>query len=334
MSFGGPGENLARVRGVQEGMRKSACRRWATWVVVAALAAATAIRSPGREDSAVPAGAPAAARSASHKAGPAAYPPAELVGDCRKAADDLRKRLDDKFAILVRPPFVIAGNTSAEDLEHMARWSVLRPAEAMWAGYFEKRPDKVITVLLFKGDKAYRSWAGSLFGDKDLPHFGYYRPRERALVMNIDTGTGTLVHELTHALIVYDFPEVPTWFNEGLASLHEQCTVGEREITGLPNWRLPALQEAIAKGTLRPLRELVTRRDFYGAGQGLNYAQARYFCLYAQRAGKLTELYRKLRSAGQAEGADVKAIEAVMGKPIQAVEKEMIELVKGLRFGR
>jgi len=300
-------------------------------VAAAVLAGAIGAGLAARESGSQPAATPPPRASASEAA---TYPPSELVRSCESAGQALRKRLDDDFAILVRPPFVIAGNTTAGELEQMARWSVLRPAGAMWTSYFDKRPDKVITVLLFKGDKAYRWWAGTLFGDKDLPHFGYYRNVDRTLVMNIDTGTGTLVHELTHALIVYDYPDVPTWFNEGLASLHEQCTVGEREITGLPNWRLPALQAAIAKGALRSLRELVSARDFYGPGQGLNYAQARYFCLYVQRAGKLPELYRHMRSAGRAAGADVKAIEAALGKPIQTVEKEMIELVKGLKFGR
>ena len=41
--------------------------------------------------------------------------------------------------------------------------------------------------------------------------------------MNIDTGGGTLVHEIVHPFIAANFPECPAWFNEGLASLYEQC---------------------------------------------------------------------------------------------------------------
>ena len=234
----------------------------------------------------------------------------------------------------MRPPFVVAGDMSQRRLEACARQSVVNPAHSMWASYFNKKPDKVITVLLFTGDKSYRSWAKKLFNDDRLPHFGYYRPTDRTLVMNISTGTGTLVHELTHALIVYHFPDVPDWFNEGLASLHEQCTVGPKKITGLTNWRLPALQTAIKAGTLRPLRDLVTKRDFYGRQQGLNYAQARYFCMYMQKLGLLQKFYKHFRANHTGRDADVKAIEHIFGKKLPEIEKAYISWVKTLRFRR
>ena len=85
--------------------------------------------------------------------------------------------------------------------------------------------------------------------------YGYYKPQQRTLVMNISTGGGTLVHELTHALIDFDFPLVPDWFNEGLASLHEACHIlpDESRIEGLTNWRLPGLQQAVAERRLPSL---------------------------------------------------------------------------------
>ncbi len=267
---------------------------------------------------------------------PAKYPSDQLVRACKARADALKKRLDGTFSVRVDPPFVSAGNMSAAQLARYTQGSVLRPARALWASYFDARPDKVITVLLFAGDKPYRTWAKKLFNDTDLPHFGYYSPSNRTLVMNINTGTGTLVHELTHALIVYDFPNLPTWFNEGLASLHEQCSVGETLITGHTNWRLPALQKAIADKTLRPLRDLVTKRDFYGRLRGLNYAQARYFVMYMQKLGLLKTFYAHFRGAHKAGRAvdDVKAIEHVFGKKLPQIEKAFIAWIKTLRYRR
>ena len=45
---------------------------------------------------------------------------------------------------------------------------------------------------------------------------------DNALVMNIATGGGTLVHEIVHPFMEANFPACPSWFNEGLGSLYEQ----------------------------------------------------------------------------------------------------------------
>jgi len=297
-----------------------------------------AARAAGRSEPkpATPPARAAVAAPAPAKTRPAKYPSKSLVRACKAEADALRKRLDGTFTIRVDPPFVSAGNTKAGQLALDVRGSVLRPARAMWSSYFNAKPDKVITILLLADGESYRAWAKKLFNDTDVPYFGYYTPVSRTLVMDISTGTGTLVHELTHALIVYDFPNVPTWFNEGLGSLHEQCTVGQTRITGLENWRLPALQKAIAGEKLRPLRDLVTKRDFYGALRGLNYAQSRYFVMYMQKQGMLKKFYTHFRNAHKAGRPvdDVKAIEHVFGKKLPHIEKAFIAWVKTLKYRR
>ncbi len=73
-------------------------------------------------------------------------------------------------------------------------------------------------VWLFTDEKPYAEHSLRIYGDKDVSVYGYYKPDKRVLVMNIGTGGGTLVHELTHALAAFDFPGQPDWFNEGLAS--------------------------------------------------------------------------------------------------------------------
>ncbi|HUS47005.1 MAG TPA: hypothetical protein VM098_02710 [Phycisphaerae bacterium] len=238
--------------------------------------------------------------------------PEDLAAACKQAADGLRGRLDRSFNFVVSPPFVVAGNCSPRQLDEYLKWSVVRPAEAMWKSYFDKKPVAVITILLFGDGDSYRRWAKELFGDTNVAHFGYCR-RDGVMVMDISTGTGTLVHELTHALIKYDFPDVPDWFNEGLGSLHEQCNVGERSITGLVNWRLAGLQQAIDKGELRSLKQLVTADDFYGRLRGLNYAHARYFVMYMQHRGVLEKFYKTLRD-GYAERGEIPARRGGVGR--------------------
>ena len=284
---------------------------------------------PARKDMA---GAPAPATPAE------AYPGAKLTAACEKVAATLRAKLDDTFIVVTEPPFVMAGDMPRAKLKQYASGTVLAPAKALWRGYFRKKPDKVITVLLFAGDKSYRTWAKTLFNDARVPHFGYYRPELRTMVMNIGTGGGTLVHELTHSLIVYDFPDVPTWFDEGFASLHEGCRIGTDTIIGVVNWRLPGLQKAICDGKLRSLRDLITKRDFRGRLEGINYAQARYFVMYMQQQKLLKPFYKHFRAQYAAPDAkpapedDVKAVEHVFGEKLEDIEKVWLKWVMTLKY--
>lgn len=241
---------------------------------------------------------------------------------CERRLEGLRGVAGDGLRYRVEVPFVIAGDVSAAELERIARGTVCRAAEALWAGYFDRRPTEPITVLLLADATSYTRYAERLFGDTDLPHFGYYRRRERTLVMNIATGTGTLVHELVHALGDYDFRGRPDWFDEGLASLYEQCTLADGRIRGMVNWRLPALQKALAAGTLRPLSELITADDFRGSREGLNYAHARYFCLYLESQGWLQAYYRRFRDGFADDPTGLRFLpEVCNGQSVQDIDR-------------
>ncbi len=256
----------------------------------------------------------------------------EVISQCSNKADSLRGRLDGSFNVHISAPFVVAGNISADMLKKYSHWCVSVPAQAMWTNYFDRKPTDTITVLLFADGGSYRYWAKKLYGDTKVAYFGYYRPDKKVLLMNISTGTGTLVHELTHSLIGYDFPHVPLWFNEGLASLHEQSSVDETQIIGQVNWRLPALQKAIHLKKLRPLRDLITKQDFYGPLLGINYAQARFFCMYMQKRGLLQKFYKHFRDNHNGPGSEERAIEHVFGRSVDEVEAEFLDWVMTLRF--
>jgi hypothetical protein len=84
---------------------------------------------------------------------------------------------------------------------------------------------------------------------------------------------------------------------------------GDR-ITGLVNWRLPALQKAIRDDTLRPLRDLIEDSRFYRQElTGMNYAQARYLMMYLQEKGLLREYYRRFRDEHADDPTGLKALQ-------------------------
>jgi len=222
-----------------------------------------------------------------------------LERECDRRADQWSERLGTDCAVLVRTPFVLAGDFSEAELEELHEQTIQPAMQAMHRSYFDIEPSEPVSVLVFRGELSYEQHCERLFGERGISIYGYYKPKQRTLVLNLGTGKGTLLHELTHALADFDFQEMPDWLNEGLASLHEQSRFRDTGdgpwIEGLVNWRLKGLQEVAAAGQLGSLRQLLENPQFRGHGEGTNYAQARYFCLFMQQQGVLAAFYRAFR---------------------------------------
>lgn len=225
---------------------------------------------------------------------------AALAEACRRSAGRLQKELGPDCRVIARSPFVLGGDLRLDELVAWHGNTIVPAVQAMEACYFQARPTQPITVLLFRTEHGYSHYSQQLFGQTGISQYGYYKPNSRTLLVNIATGDGTLLHELTHALVDFDFPNAPDWLNEGLASLHEQCRFragpGGPRIEGTVNWRLKGLQQVIRQQRLRSLVSLVEERNFRGPLEGANYAQARYFCLYMQRKGLLEDFFRAFRN--------------------------------------
>ncbi|HEY2589491.1 MAG TPA: hypothetical protein VGI81_27340 [Tepidisphaeraceae bacterium] len=246
-----------------------------------------------------------------------------------------KPRFDEaKLRYLVADEFILAGDGTSRQLARYRDGTVLAAERALEATYFDKRPTEPIVICLFESEEPYKRLAKEWFADDDVPHFGFYRHRERVMFMNVSTGTGTLVHELTHALIAPDFPTVPDWFNEGLASLYEQCSISGDTITGLPNWRLPDLQKAIRADQLRPLKEMIEDPHFYRRDLvGINYAQARYLMFYLQQKQLLRAYYRRFRDHARDDPTGLQSLVAVIApQTLDEFEKQWRAAVLELRF--
>lgn len=253
----------------------------------------------------------------------------------RALLTEWKARFDaEKFNYVVASPFVIASDGSKVRLDVYRDRTILAARRALRATYFKTEPAEPILILLFESEEPYRRLAKEWFDDADVPHFGFFRREERVMLMNVGTGTGTLVHELVHALIAPDFPRVPDWFNEGLASLYEQCSLHGDEIRGLENWRLRALQEAIREESLRPVRELIEDPKFYDEDLvGMNYAQARYLLFYLQEKGLLKGFYQRFRDGVAEDATGLKTLKNLIApQELDAFEAEWRKWVLGLQF--
>jgi hypothetical protein len=240
----------------------------------------------------------------------------ELAAKSAELLEKWKARFDEEqFNYLVAPPYVIAGNGSPEKIRRYRDGTILAATRCLQKQFFQTPPSEPVLILLFESEGPYKRLAKKWFGDNDVPYYGYFRS-DNVMVMNVGTGTGTLVHELTHALIKPDFPAVPGWFNEGLASLYEQCSLSfDDAINGQENWRLPALQKAINAGKLRPLSELISDRNFYRQDLvGLNYAQARYLMFYLQEKNLLQTYYREFRDGAKEDPSGLQTLRTVIGR--------------------
>jgi len=246
----------------------------------------------------------------------------------------IKSEVSDDFIVKGFSYFVVASNLTEKETQDILDNTIAKAVSCFHNDYFEKKPDDITTIFLFKDDNTYRYWAKKLYGDDDLSRFGYYKPGKKVMLMNISTGTGTLVHEMTHALVRYDFPDIPSWFNEGLGSLYERSSLSNNQIIGYVNWRLPALQKAISDNSYTPISSLVKTNDdeFYGDRSDVNYAQARYLCMYLQENGLLKRFYKAFRDNYRDDNTGKTTLEKITGKSLSELDNNYIEWVKTLKY--
>lgn len=235
--------------------------------------------------------------------------------DCQQVRRHFSGLLGQGFAAIVRPPFAVAGDAAEEELDRWHRETIAPAAAAMEAVYFNRPPDVPIAVVLYGDQATYQREAKRLLGRDEVSPHGHYRPHLRMIVVSTARGGGPLRHELTHALLAFDWPNAPAWLAEGLAALNERCRVSADPpaIEGLAGPRLEVLQEAIREDRLRPLGDLMSTNGFAEGRPALNYAHAWGLCLYLQERGALAEFYRRFRDARGEDPSGEKSLRAVLG---------------------
>jgi hypothetical protein len=239
------------------------------------------------------------------------------------------------FTVVLQRPFVVVGDESPAVVRRRSVGTIKWAADKLKQDYFKKDPAEIIDIWLFKNEKSYKKYAREIFGDRPDTPFGYYSHEHRALIMNIGTGGGTLVHEIVHPFVNSNFPECPAWFNEGLASLYEQCRQEDGRIWGLTNWRLSGLQGDIRAGRISSFEALThtNEGEFYRCDKGNNYAQARYLCYYLQEKGLLVRFYHEFHSNRQKDPTGYETLEKVLGEQdMAAFQKRWEQFVLKLTF--
>jgi hypothetical protein len=246
----------------------------------------------------------------------------------KQHVEELKKKVPEGFTIVIQEPFVVIGDESPAKVrsraENTVKWTVVRLKKM----YFEKDPDHIIDIWLFKNNHSYEKYSKEIFNIEPDTPFGFSSPGDHALIMNIATGGGTLVHEIVHPYMAANFPSCPVWFNEGLGSLYEGCSGRGDEIIGLLNWRLPALQEAIKRNRIISFKKFtaLSTYGFYRENPGTHYAQARYLCYYLQQKGLLKTFYHRFQANFTKDPTGFETLKEVLDEPDMDVFKKKWEI--------
>jgi len=227
----------------------------------------------------------------------------------------LKQRLpSDDFSIVIQRPFVVVGDEPESVVKERAAGTVKWAVEKLKQDFFADDPKEILDIWLFKDDSSYKKHTLLLFNDNPSTPYGYYSRSDKALIMNISTGGGTLVHEIVHPFIEANFPACPPWLNEGLGSLYEQCGEEDGHIHGYVNWRLPGLQRAIKAGQVESFKELLAMdaTEFYSDSRGVNYAQSRYLCYYLQEQGLLFKFYKQFHARQKTDPTGYQTLKSVL----------------------
>jgi Peptidase_C39 like family len=256
--------------------------------------------------------------------------------DYAQSVIELKKITAGKdFSVVVEPPFLVTGDGGPAAVSGYAsrtvRWAVDRLKQA----YFKKNPKAIITIWLFKDKESYENNTRELFSEEPTTPYGFYSDSNNALIMNISTGGGTLVHEIVHPFIAANFPGCPAWFNEGLGSLYEQSSERGGQIIGLTNWRLAGLQQEIAAKGLPSFYGLIgsTSNEFYSSHRGDNYAQARYLCYYLQERGLLVKFYHEFYKNRDKDSTGTETLKKVLGESdLDEFKTKWEKFVQKLKF--
>lgn len=275
---------------------------------------------------------------------PAAFSDADFAQHLQALKAEIKKKVTSpdpqapaaEFSFVIQKPFVVIGDESKEALQQHAEGTVKWAVDRLKQDFFPNDPKQILDIWLFKDAASYEKHAQLLFGETPSTPYGYYSIAHKALVMNIDTGGGTLVHEIVHPFMEANFPACPPWLNEGMGSLYEQCGDADGHIHGFTNWRLPGLQQAIRSKSVPSFEELtgMDEKAFYNWDKGTNYAQARYLCYYLQAKGVLVKFYKEFHARQRKDPSGYQTLKKVLAETnMDAFKTRWEKYVLGLRQG-
>jgi len=169
----------------------------------------------------------------------------------------------------------------------------------------ESAVKREVDACLFERFADYQTFADTVMGERPSD-LGFYASDSRVVVVNLaGGGARNMAHELTHALVGDDWPEIPSWLTEGLGSLYGGADVDARGSRYFVNYRHRDVLTALKAGTLPDVNALLRAQpeEVYGERAMMWYGLARDFLLWHECRGELSAFYAAMK-AGRPPAVD------------------------------
>jgi len=119
----------------------------------------------------------------------------------------VKRKAPEGFSIVVQRPFVVVANEPPVEVRRHATGTV------QWAvDHLKQEYSRRIRAQSWRSGYSKTQPATTSTRRRSSATCGhavrYFSHEHKALIMNIDTGTGTLVHEMVHPFIAATFPTV------------------------------------------------------------------------------------------------------------------------------
>jgi hypothetical protein len=152
---------------------------------------------------------------------------------------------------------------------------------------------------------------------------GYYQPATHTLT-SISV-SDVMLHEFTHAMHHSDQVRAnqrhAVWVTEGLATLLQGAWSETGRIAPRADPSLAVVQGAVREKTLPSLAELCDmNHEAFQAIAEVAYPYVRYVMLYLYRREKLEAFYGAYKASYASDTTGRKALETVLGRPLEAIE--------------
>ena len=235
--------------------------------------------------------------------------------------------------------FTLIGNASEKDIRRVGL--KLEQFREVFTNLFPRTRFNTpvpTMVVVFKNDNSYAPF-------KPGPNVaGYFQPGSDVNYITLTTEVrgeqdpfSVIFHEYTHLLVNNTFPDVPTWFNEGLAEYYSafNITDDQKFQLGTPIFNHVYLLRENKMLPLRTLFEVDHKSPHYNERkkQGIFYAESWALVHYliigkAGRSEQLIKFIDLLSAKVPMEQAFQKAFEV----PFETMEKELRDYVKNDRY--